>query len=145
MAICPHIKRGIIHVRRCTSQTTVLRGRTPWTFPNFWAHLVATYKPGREIYAQGDLNGKCYQVSTGAVRVYRLLSDGRRQVVSFHLPGEMFGCEADPTTLSLPKPSTKRTPAVFGRRRKSHGSSASDWGLRQGDTRKSTTSKVHSP
>ncbi|MQX60742.1 cyclic nucleotide-binding domain-containing protein, partial [Sinorhizobium meliloti] len=50
-------------------------------------HLVATYKPGREIYAQGDLNDKCYQVSTGAVRVYHLLSDGRRQVVSFHLPG----------------------------------------------------------
>ncbi|RVJ43846.1 cyclic nucleotide-binding domain-containing protein, partial [Sinorhizobium meliloti] len=49
-------------------------------------HLVATYKPGREIYAQGDLNDKCYQVSTGAVRVYHLLSDGRRQVVSFHLP-----------------------------------------------------------
>ncbi|MDX0372286.1 cyclic nucleotide-binding domain-containing protein, partial [Sinorhizobium meliloti] len=46
-------------------------------------HLVATYKPGREIYAQGDLIDKCYQVSTGAVRVYRLLSDGRRQVVSF--------------------------------------------------------------
>ncbi|RVH82518.1 cyclic nucleotide-binding domain-containing protein, partial [Sinorhizobium meliloti] len=40
-------------------------------------HLVATYKAGRVIYAQGDLNDKCYQVSTGAVRVYRLLSDGR--------------------------------------------------------------------
>ncbi|MGZ2476469.1 hypothetical protein ACVI1N_004824 [Sinorhizobium medicae] len=59
-------------------------------------HLVPTYKAGREIYAQGDLSDKCYQVSTGAVRVYRLLSDGRRQVVSFHLPGEMFGFEAGP-------------------------------------------------
>ncbi len=48
-------------------------------------HLVATYKPGREIYAQDDLNDKCYQVSTGAVR---------RLVVSFHLP----------------KPSTETTP-----------------------------------
>ncbi len=62
-------------------------------------HLVATYKPGREIYAQGDLNDKCYQVSSGAARVYHPLSDGRRQVVSFHPPGEMFGFEAGPTIL----------------------------------------------
>ncbi|MDW9378550.1 transcriptional regulator, partial [Sinorhizobium meliloti] len=45
--------------------------------------LSALSSHGREIYAQGDLNDRCYQVSTGAVRVYRLLSDGRRQVVSF--------------------------------------------------------------
>ncbi|AEH81395.1 CRP/FNR family nitrogen fixation transcriptional regulator [Sinorhizobium meliloti] len=71
-------------------------------------HLVATYKPGCEIYAHGDLNYKCYQVSTGAVRVYRLLSDGRRQVVSFHLPGECSVSKRDPTILFSPKPSRKQ-------------------------------------
>jgi len=79
-------------------------------------HLVATYKPGREIYAQGDLNDKCYQVSIGAVRVYRLLSDGRRQVVSFHLPGEMFGFEAGSNHSFFAEAITETTLAVFGRR-----------------------------
>ncbi|MBP2234915.1 CRP/FNR family nitrogen fixation transcriptional regulator [Sinorhizobium kostiense] len=79
-------------------------------------HLVATYKAGREIYAEGDLNDKCYQVSTGAVRVYRLLSDGRRQVVSFHLPGEMFGFEAGTDHSFFAEAITDTTLAVFGRR-----------------------------
>ncbi|MFQ6242304.1 helix-turn-helix domain-containing protein [Sinorhizobium meliloti] len=79
-------------------------------------HLVATYKAGREIYAQGDLNDKCYQVTTGAVRVYRLLSDGRRQVVSFLLPGEMFGFEAGSNHSFFAEAITATTLAVFGRR-----------------------------
>ncbi|WP_346771355.1 helix-turn-helix domain-containing protein [Bradyrhizobium sp. 192] len=29
------------------------------------------------------------------MRTYRLLSDGRRQINSFHLPGDMFGFESD--------------------------------------------------
>jgi len=79
-------------------------------------HPFATYKPGREIYAQGDLNDKCYQVTTGAVRVYRLLSDGRRQVVSFLLPGEMFGFEAGSHHSFFAEAITETTLAVFGRR-----------------------------
>ncbi|RVJ66360.1 helix-turn-helix domain-containing protein, partial [Sinorhizobium medicae] len=54
--------------------------------------------------------------STGAVRVYRLLSDGRRQVVSFHLPGEMFGFEAGPNHSFFAEAITATTLAVFGRR-----------------------------
>ncbi|WP_046117866.1 helix-turn-helix domain-containing protein [Sinorhizobium sp. PC2] len=79
-------------------------------------HLVATYRAGREIYAEGDLIEKCYQVSTGAVRVYRLLSDGRRQVVSFHFPGEMFGFEAGLSHCFFAEAITETTLAVFGRR-----------------------------
>ncbi|MFC3208981.1 MAG: helix-turn-helix domain-containing protein [Mesorhizobium sp.] len=56
----------------------------------------ATFFPaGSEIYAQGDLCASLYQVEFGAVRIYRLLSDGRRQISAFHLAGEMFGFEAD--------------------------------------------------
>ncbi|MCA1408249.1 helix-turn-helix domain-containing protein [Ensifer sp. IC3342] len=79
-------------------------------------HLVATYRAGREIYAEGDLIEKCYQVSTGAVRVYRLLSDGRRQVVAFHFPGEMFGFEAGLSHCFFAEAITETTLAVFGRR-----------------------------
>ncbi|TCN28293.1 helix-turn-helix domain-containing protein [Sinorhizobium americanum] len=79
-------------------------------------HLVATYKPGREIYAEGDAVEKCYQVATGAVRIYRLLSDGRRQVVSFHLAGEMFGFEAGARHRFFAEAITETRLAVFGRR-----------------------------
>jgi CRP/FNR family nitrogen fixation transcriptional regulator len=47
-----------------------------------------------EIYAQGEQAGALYRIEFGAVRVYRLLSDGRRQVVAFHIAGETFGFEA---------------------------------------------------
>ena len=55
------------------------------------------YPAGSEIYAQGERCEGVYQVEFGAVRVYRLLADGRRQISGFHLPGEMFGFEADDT------------------------------------------------
>jgi CRP/FNR family nitrogen fixation transcriptional regulator len=50
-----------------------------------------------EIYAQGDRSGTLYRIEFGAVRIYRLLADGRRQVVAFHFAGETFGFEADRT------------------------------------------------
>ncbi len=59
------------------------------------ANSVTTYNAGAEIYAPGDKAGTFYHVEFGAVRIYRLLSDGRRQVIAFHLAGETFGFEAD--------------------------------------------------
>lgn len=55
-----------------------------------------TYMPaGREIYVQGEIAKNLYQVEFGAVRLYRLFADGRRQIMAFYLPGEVFGFEAD--------------------------------------------------
>jgi CRP-like cAMP-binding protein len=48
-----------------------------------------------EIYAEGENAGYVYKVVSGVVRVSKLLPDGRRQISAFHLPGEMFGFEAD--------------------------------------------------
>lgn len=50
---------------------------------------------GEEIYGEGESAHYVYQVVTGAVRTYRLLGDGRRQVCEFHLPGEFIGMDAD--------------------------------------------------
>lgn len=55
---------------------------------------ITLFAPDDEIYAQGDRSGILYRVEFGAVRVFRLHADGRRQVVSFHLAGETFGLEA---------------------------------------------------
>ncbi|MDG4881873.1 helix-turn-helix domain-containing protein [Mesorhizobium sp. WSM4884] len=56
---------------------------------------VSFFPAGAEIYAQGEKAGALYQVEFGAVRIYRLLADGRRQISAFHLAGETFGFEAD--------------------------------------------------
>ncbi|WP_027055431.1 helix-turn-helix domain-containing protein [Mesorhizobium erdmanii] len=62
-----------------------------------WAQPVSFFPAGTEIYAQGEKAGPLYHVEFGAVRVYRLLADGRRQISAFHLAGETFGFEADAT------------------------------------------------
>lgn len=58
---------------------------------------ITLFAPDTEIFAQGDRAGSLYRVEFGAVRVYRLHADGRRQIVAFHLAGETFGLEAGGT------------------------------------------------
>lgn len=58
--------------------------------------MSAAFHPaGSEIFCPGSAVSSFYVVKFGCVRVYRLLADGRRQISAFHLPGEVFGFEAD--------------------------------------------------
>jgi CRP/FNR family nitrogen fixation transcriptional regulator len=52
-----------------------------------------TYKKGNEIYGEKEPAKYVYQVKKGAVRSYKLLSDGRRQIGAFHLAGDIFGLD----------------------------------------------------
>ncbi|MCA6100814.1 helix-turn-helix domain-containing protein [Bradyrhizobium australafricanum] len=51
------------------------------------------YRKGTEIYGEKEPAEYVYQVVSGAVRSYKLLSDGRRQIGAFHLVGDIFGLE----------------------------------------------------
>ena len=53
-----------------------------------------------EIFGEEDPVEYLYQVVSGAVRTYRMLDDGRRQVSAFYLPGDVFGVEAGDVHLS---------------------------------------------
>ena len=53
-----------------------------------------------EIYGEDEPAEYLYQVISGAVRVYRMLDDGRRQISAFYLPGDVFGVEAGDVHLS---------------------------------------------
>jgi CRP-like cAMP-binding protein len=53
--------------------------------------LVRTFARGQEIFAEGDPAEYYYKVVTGAVRLSRLLADGRRYVADFVTGGEFFG------------------------------------------------------
>src|SRR5580692_208888 len=51
------------------------------------------YNRGSEIYGETEPADYIYQVVEGAVRSYKLLTDGRRQIGAFHLIGDIFGLE----------------------------------------------------
>jgi CRP/FNR family transcriptional regulator, nitrogen fixation regulation protein len=46
-----------------------------------------------EIYGENEPADYLYKVVSGAVRTYKVLVDGRRQIGGFYLPGDMFGLE----------------------------------------------------
>ena len=48
-----------------------------------------TYRKDEEIYGEDEPAEYVYQVIRGAVRTYKLLTDGRRQIGAFHLPGDV--------------------------------------------------------
>jgi CRP-like cAMP-binding protein len=46
-----------------------------------------------EIYGEGEPADYLYKVASGTVRTYKVLSDGRRQIGAFYMPGDVFGLE----------------------------------------------------
>lgn len=61
------------------------------------AGVIATeysYRKDEEIYGEGEPAEYVYQVIRGAVRTYKLLNDGRRQIGAFLLPGDVFGLDS---------------------------------------------------
>jgi CRP/FNR family nitrogen fixation transcriptional regulator len=46
-----------------------------------------------EIYGENEPAEYLYKVISGTVRTYKVLSDGRRQIGAFYLPGDVFGFE----------------------------------------------------
>lgn len=54
-----------------------------------------------EIFGEDEAADYVYRIVSGAVRTMRFSSDGRRQILDFHLPGDVFGLElSDLHTLS---------------------------------------------
>jgi CRP/FNR family transcriptional regulator, nitrogen fixation regulation protein len=52
-----------------------------------------SFTRNEEIYGEAEAADYLYKVVTGAVRMYKVLNDGRRQIGAFYLPGDMFGFE----------------------------------------------------
>jgi CRP/FNR family nitrogen fixation transcriptional regulator len=64
----------------------LMSGTNPTVFLNEYS-----YKKGTEIYGEKEPAEYLYQVKIGAVRSYKMLSDGRRLIGAFHLVGDIFG------------------------------------------------------
>src|SRR6266513_5603177 len=75
---------------------TPLPAADPFATITGHAGLIATefsYRKDEEIYGEDEPAEYVYQVIRGAVRTYKLLSDGRRQIGAFLLPGDVFGLD----------------------------------------------------
>ena len=54
---------------------------------------VMPFARNAEIYGENEPAEYLYKVIGGAVRTYKVLNDGRRQIGAFYLPGDVFGLE----------------------------------------------------
>jgi CRP/FNR family nitrogen fixation transcriptional regulator len=62
---------------------------------------VMSFPRNSEIFGENEPAHYVYCVISGSVRTHKILSDGRRQVGGFYLPGDVFGLEfADEHTFS---------------------------------------------
>ncbi len=54
---------------------------------------VMSYPRNAEIFGENEPADFIYKVVSGSVRTYKVLSDGRRQIGGFYLPGDIFGLQ----------------------------------------------------
>lgn len=50
-----------------------------------------TLDAGDTLFSQGDPALSVYTLTEGMLKTYKILSDGRRQVTGFHMPGDFVG------------------------------------------------------
>ena len=52
------------------------------------------FKSSETVFAQEEMTSSIYNLLEGVMRLYKLLPDGRRQIVGFALPGDFVGMAA---------------------------------------------------
>ncbi|CAO4139344.1 helix-turn-helix domain-containing protein [Methylorubrum aminovorans] len=76
-----------------------------------------SYGREEEVYGESEDAEFVYKVVEGAVRTHKVLSDGRRQITGFHLPGDLFGFEQGETHRHTAEALTDTKALIFKRRR----------------------------
>jgi CRP/FNR family nitrogen fixation transcriptional regulator len=79
-----------------TASSSPASTRDPFEAMNLMASQM-TFGPNEEVFGESEPADYVYKVISGAVRTYKILSDGRRQIGAFYLPGDVFGLEAGKT------------------------------------------------
>lgn len=51
----------------------------------------AAIEPKEALFSQGQAASRVYTVTSGVVRLYKLLPDGRRQIIGFRISGDFIG------------------------------------------------------
>jgi CRP/FNR family nitrogen fixation transcriptional regulator len=56
-----------------------------------------SFARNEEIFGEDEPADYVYRVVSGAVRTMRFAQDGKRQILGFHMAGDIFGLESGPT------------------------------------------------
>ncbi|MGE0750984.1 MAG: helix-turn-helix domain-containing protein [Variibacter sp.] len=85
----------ILHNASQAGPSTVGISMAPRACENIIDRMGAgmTFKRNAEIYGDGEPADYLYKVVSGAIRTYKVLADGRRQIGAFYLAGDIFGLE----------------------------------------------------
>ncbi len=73
------------------------------------------YAQRQQLFAQDEAAHSVYNITSGSVRLYRLLPDGRRQVVGFAIPGDFLGLSLAERTVYGAEALNSVTACRFGR------------------------------
>jgi CRP/FNR family transcriptional regulator len=92
LTLCPNAKAAV-HCEQCRVRSLSMCGALE---PDELAALDRLSRPlsvaAREtIFEQDELADSVFNITAGSARLYRLLPDGRRQIVGFALPGDFLG------------------------------------------------------
>jgi CRP/FNR family transcriptional regulator len=74
---------------------TVATARATTSFEQSLAQAYLRRVEAKEfVFAEGDPTTHLFRVETGAIALYRVLADGRRQIIGFAYPGDLIGLGA---------------------------------------------------
>jgi CRP/FNR family transcriptional regulator len=69
--------------------------REPRNFEEHWASAPCRSMAAKEhVFAEGDRRAHIYRVESGAISLYKVMPDGRRQILGFAYPGDLIGLGA---------------------------------------------------
>jgi CRP/FNR family transcriptional regulator, nitrogen fixation regulation protein len=97
----PSLGAGVMHIQSATSATQQINRKVSAAVRQFGPISVdrglavrrVHFAKDQQVFGHGDPATDVYSVVSGAVRTYKLLHDGRCQILAFHLPNDLFGIE----------------------------------------------------
>jgi CRP/FNR family transcriptional regulator, anaerobic regulatory protein len=78
---------------------------------------METFESGTAVFWEGDAAGHVFEVVKGVLRVFKLLSDGRRSITGFIYPGDLIGISIKDRYLYSAEAVTTTKVRRFGRKR----------------------------
>lgn len=96
--IIDELVEGGIHPTKDSPPT---RKNSTYEDPRYLCGTLVPFARGNLIYSESDPAQYLYMIVTGVARGFKVTTDGRRQIVAFYVPGDLFGFEhQDDHTLS---------------------------------------------
>ncbi|MFK0329486.1 helix-turn-helix domain-containing protein [Rhizobium sp. NPDC090275] len=83
----------MLHVHDLRQEPIQVPTRPPAFEPAAHADQTIRLKQDQIVYSEGQKVLAFYQVEAGAIRIYRLMPDGHRHILSFCAKGDWFGLE----------------------------------------------------